>query len=106
MSIPSDPSTWQTGLCRMRTESLVAPSQAPGKRFLDARDRRPGTASEAALLPSRECKPARRPRETAGYSSTLGKSRLASECVVGLGGLEPATRRLSRAARSRFIVPL
>ena len=82
----------QTGLCRMRTESLVGPSQAPGKRFLDARDRRPRTASEAALLPSRECKPARRPRETAGYSSTLGKSRLASECVVADAlALEPVS---------------
>ncbi len=69
-------------------------SQIPGKRFLDARDRRPGTA----LLPSRECKPARRPRENAGYSSTLGKSWLASECVVGPGGLEPATRPLSAPA--------
>ncbi len=60
--------------------------------------RRPGTASEGLLLPSRECKPARRPRENAGYSSTLGKSWLASECVVGPGGLEPATRPLSAPA--------
>src|SRR6266480_2006806 len=81
----------------MRTESLAAPSHAPGKRFLDARDRRPRTASEAVLLPCRDCKPALRPRKTAGYSSNHGKSRLAWECVVGLGGLEPATRPLSAA---------
>src|SRR6266699_1821582 len=79
----------------MRTESLGAPSHAPGKRFLDARDRRSQTASEAVLLPCRDCKPALRPRKTAGYSSNHEKSRLAWECVVGLGGLEPATRRLS-----------
>src|SRR5215510_4283428 len=34
----------QAGLCRMRTESLVAPSPPAGKRFLDARDERPQTA--------------------------------------------------------------
>src|SRR6266478_9341899 len=33
----------QTGLCRMRTESLTAPSPRSGKRFLGARDRRPRT---------------------------------------------------------------
>src|SRR5215471_15667756 len=45
----------------MRTKSLTAPSHAPGKRFLDCRDRRPRTASEAVLLPCRDCKPALRP---------------------------------------------
>ncbi len=88
----------QTGLCRMRTESLAAPSPRSGKRFSDARDRRPRTASEAVLLPCRDCKPALRPRKTAGYSSNHGKSRLAWECVVGPGGLEPAARRLSAPA--------
>jgi hypothetical protein len=96
-----------TVAARMRTESLVAPSQAPGKRFLDARDRRPGTASEAALLPSREVSRPDVPAKPAGYSSTLacapqnrgyssnhGKSRLVLDCVVGLAGLEPATRPL------------
>jgi len=86
----------------MRTESLAAPSHAPGKRFLDARDRRPQTASEAVLLPCRDCKPALRPRKTAGYSSNHGKSRLAWECVVGPGGLEPATRRWLSARHRRW----
>jgi hypothetical protein len=34
-----------------------------------------------------------------GYSSTLGESRLASECVVGPGGIEPPTSRLWTACR-------
>lgn len=34
-------SCMQTGLCRMRTESLAAPCPRSGKRFSDARDRRP-----------------------------------------------------------------
>src|SRR5215510_7471064 len=45
----------------MRTESLTAPSHAPGNGFWIARDRRPRTASEAVLLPCRDCKPALRP---------------------------------------------
>ena len=34
------------------------------------------------------------PAPNRGYSANHGKSRLAPECVVGLGGLEPPTNRL------------
>src|SRR5262245_28531285 len=42
-----------------------------------------------AEIASRLCAPQNR-----GYSSNHGKSRLAWDCVVGLGGLEPPTRQL------------
>src|SRR5215510_539938 len=42
----------QAGLCRMRTESLVAPSPPAGKRFLDARDERPQTAPASNAAPT------------------------------------------------------
>jgi hypothetical protein len=55
-----------------RTGSLTAPSHAPGKRFLAARDRRPRTVSKAVLLPCRDCKPALRAREIADIRQTTG----------------------------------
>jgi hypothetical protein len=83
---------------RRDRERATAPSHAPGKRFLDARDRRPRTASEAGPSSLQRLQAGPAPRKTAGYSSNHGKSRLAWECVVGPGGLEPATRRLSAPA--------
>jgi len=46
----------QTGLCRMRTESLTAPSLRTGKRISDARDEWLQTASWRC--PFRKSRPA------------------------------------------------
>src|SRR6266536_5305054 len=70
------------------------PSHAPGKRFLVARDRTPRTASEAVLLPSRDCKPPCvpakprvfvKPREisvSVGVRGGAGRTRTGNQTVI------------------------
>src|SRR6266496_6258545 len=99
----------QTGLCRSEPSLWPGPSPRTGKRISDARDEGPQSASGRSSFPAETANGPLHPPQTAenrGYSAETGNSGLAQDCVVGLGGLEPATRRLSRAARSRFIVPL
>src|SRR5215472_3571311 len=78
----------------MRTESLTAPSHAPGNGFWIARDRRPRTASEAVLLPCRDCKPALRPAKprvfvkpreisvSVGLRGGAGRTRTSSQTIM------------------------
>src|SRR5262245_65783327 len=78
----------------MRTESLTAPSHAPGNGFWIARDRRPRTASEAVLLPCRDCKPALRPAKprvfvkpreisvSVGLRGGAGRTRTSNQTIM------------------------
>src|SRR5712692_211672 len=87
----------QTGLCRMRTESLAGPSPRTGKRISDVRDEGAESASERSSFPGETANGPLHPPQTAenrGCSAETGNSGLAQDCVVGPGGLEPATRRL------------
>ena len=73
--ILSNPST-RTDLCRMRTESLAAPSPPAGKRISDARDGRPQTAYGRSSFASETARPVfelqKCPR-IAGCSSETGR---------------------------------
>src|SRR6266852_6850965 len=85
----------------MRTESLVGPSPRTGKRISDVRDEGPQSASGWSSFPAETANGPLHPPQTAenrGSSAEKGNSGLAQDCVVGLGGLEPATRRLSAPA--------
>jgi hypothetical protein len=57
-------SCMQTGLCRMRTESLAAPCRRSGKRLSDARDRTPQTASEQPFFLAETGSRPMRPRKS------------------------------------------
>src|SRR5262249_41205186 len=83
----------QAGLCRMRTESLVAPSTPAGKRFLDARDERPQTAPERSSFLTETVKGKmhrRKPRKIAGVPQG---AFLKSDLFLWLN-LQPAEFRL------------
>ena len=71
--------------------------RAPGNGFPDARDERPQTTSGRASFLTETVNGPTRPLRTAenpGCSAETGKIRVARDCVVGLGGLEPTTRSL------------
>src|SRR5262245_3690393 len=83
----------QAGLCRMRTESLVAPSTPAGKRFLDARDERPQTAPERSSFLTETVNGQmhrRKPRKIAGVPQG---AFLKSDLFLWLN-LQPACFRL------------
>ena len=82
--ILSNPST-RTDLCRMRTESLPAPSRPPGNGFQTPRDGRPQTAYGRSSFASETARPVfqlRKCPRMAGCSSETGKRRFALDCVV------------------------
>src|SRR5260221_7580050 len=84
----------RTSLCRMRTESLAtAPLRRRETVFGRQRQKAPNCL-RAVLPPSRDWKPTSSPQQNRGYSANARKSRLAQDCVVGLGGFEPPTRPL------------
>lgn len=72
----------QTGLCRMRTESLVAPSSRSGETVFGGQRRQAPNRLQAAFVPYRDREPANAPAENRGYSANNRQSRLVQECVV------------------------
>jgi hypothetical protein len=73
------------------------PSPRTGKRILERQRRRPQSASGRSSFPAETANGPLHPPQTAenrGCSAETGNSGLAQDCVVGPGGLEPATRRL------------
>src|SRR5258708_10429700 len=101
--ILSNPST-RTDLCRMRTESLAAPSRPPGNGFQTPRDGRPQTAYGRSSFASETARPVfqlRKCPRIAGCSSETGKRRVALEClVVAAAHLEPVSTSQSPAYRA------
>src|SRR6266487_6626091 len=76
-------------------------SQRTGHWISDARDEGPQSASGRSAFPAETANGPLHPSQTAenrGCSAETGNSGLAQDCVVGPGGLEPATRRLSALA--------
>ena len=74
-----------------RSIPAAAPSHAPGKRFLDCQRQKAPNCLSSGPSSLQRLQAGSAPRKT-------GKSRLAWDCVVGLVGLEPATRPLSAQA--------
>src|SRR6266536_4037816 len=82
-SVACEPSLWP------------GPSPRTGKRIWDARDEGPQSASGRSSFPAETANGRLHPPQTAenrGCSAETGNSGLAQDCVVGPGGLEPATR--------------
>src|SRR6266516_2802130 len=78
----------QTGLCRMRTESLAGSSPRTGKRISDVRDEGTQSASGRSSFRAETANGPLHPPQTAenrGCSAKRGNSGLAQDCVVGLG---------------------
>jgi hypothetical protein len=88
----------QTGFCRMRTESPVAPSPRSGKRFSDARDRRPYFFSRCWIYSNQ----VRAIKEAGARVRTLGKDRLTE---ISFRWNATLTRRRSRARSHARAVP-
>ncbi len=77
---PSRISCMQTGLCRMRTESLAGPSPRTGKRISDVRDEGPQSASGRSSFPAETANGPLHPPQTGknrGCSAETGNSELA-----------------------------
>jgi hypothetical protein len=63
----------------LRTESLAAPSPRSGKRFSDARDERPRTASKRSFFLTRDREPANAPAQSGGYTMLLTSTSLPAD---------------------------
>src|SRR6266536_644628 len=85
------------GVSRLeRTESLAGAFTAHRETDF-GRQRGPQSASGRSSFPAETANGPLHPPQTAenrGYSAETGNSGLAQDCVVGLAGLEPATRSL------------
>jgi hypothetical protein len=83
----------QTGLCRMRTESLAGPSPHTGKLDFRRQRRRAPISFRTVFVSHRDPERAITPAQTAenrGCSAETGNSGLAQDCVVGPGGVPAA----------------
>jgi hypothetical protein len=93
-----------SGSCRPTFSVACEPSlwpglhRATGNGFRTPETKGPNPASGRSSFPAETANGPLHPPQTAenrGCSAQTGNSGLAQDCVVGLGGLEPATRRLS-----------
>jgi hypothetical protein len=114
---PSRISCMQTGLCRMRTESLAWTSPRTGKRISDVRDEGPQSASGRSSLPAETANGPLRPPQTAGKSRVFrgdgelgvsaglrggaGRTRTGNQTVISPSRRVPKPARTNTAGRER-----